>query len=542
MHEKFEEILPLVRKPSRYIGNELNSIPKKWDDVKLHIAIAYPDLYEVGMSNLGIQILYDILNKQDDVLAERVFCPAPDMGEQLTANGLPLTALESWTPISKFDMLGFSIGHELTYTNILEMLKLSNIPIYSKDRKDTDPIIFAGGPACYNPEPIAEFIDFFVLGEAEEVILQITNVQLSMINEGRINILKRLSEIEGIYVPALKNKVKKRHVADFSNSHVPTKPIVPFLQTIQDRGVVEVMRGCKRACKFCNARVLYSPVRERDPERVINLAEEIIKNTGQEKLALVSLSSSDYSGIEKVSKELAQKLGEQKVSVNLPSLRTDSFGVQLAIDVSRVRPSSLTLAPETGNEKLRFAIGKRITDQEILDGVKRVFEGGISAVKLYFMIGLPGETDEDLLSIADLVRKAHQIGRGFTKRVRITAALSTFVPKPHTAFEREEQIGIPETLRRQRVIKDNIRQKGIEIRWHQAETSYLEGIFTRGDRELSKVIFKAWELGSKLDAWSEYFKFDIWQQAFVECKIEPDKYLRKREEDEVLPWSFISCQ
>ncbi len=540
MNQKFEEILPLVRKPSRYIGNELNSIHKNWDDVKLHIAIAYPDLYEVGMSNLGIQILYDILNKQDDVVAERVFCPAPDMGEQLTANGLQLTTLESFTPVSRFEMLGLSIGHELTYTNILEMLKLSNIPIYSKDRKETDLIIFAGGPACFNPEPIAEFVDFFVLGEAEEVILEI--VARVRGQGSRREKIEELAKIEGIYVPALKNKVTKRIVKDFTNAHVPTKPIVPFLQTIQDRAVVEVMRGCKRACKFCNARVLYSPVRERDPKRVIALAEELIKNTGQEKLALTSLSSSDYSGIEKVSKEIAQKIAEQKVSLNLPSLRTDSFGVKLAKEVSRVRSSSLTLAPETGSEKLRFDIGKRITDQEILDGVRAAFEGGISAVKLYFMIGLPGETDEDLFAIADLVKKAHQIGRSFTKRVRITAALSTFVPKPHTAFEREEQLSISETLRRQKIVKDNTRQKGIEVRWHQAETSYLEGIFTRGDRELSKVIVKAWELGAKLDAWSEYFRFDLWEKAFVDSGIDSAKYLRRREEDEVLPWSFISCK
>ncbi|NQU17157.1 MAG: radical SAM protein [Candidatus Saganbacteria bacterium] len=540
MHGIFEEILPLVRKPSRYIGNELNSIHKNWDDVSLHIALAYPDLYEVGMSNLGIQILYDILNKQKDVLAERVFCPAPDMAEKLKeqVSNLSLLSLESWTPISKFDMLGFSIGHELTYTNILEMLKLSNIPIYSKDRDDSHPIIFAGGPACFNPEPIAEFVDFFVIGEAEEAIVEI-GVRVQGIGD-RVGKLKELAKIEGVYVPAMKNRVKKRHVADFSNAHVPIKPIVPFIQTIQDRAVVEVMRGCKRACKFCNARVLYSPVRERDPKRVISLADELIKNTGQEKLALTSLSSSDYSAIESVSKEIAQKIAKQKVSLNLPSLRTDSFGVRLAKEVSRVRPSSLTLAPETGNEKLRFSIGKRITDQEVLEGVKAAFEGGISAVKLYFMIGLPGETDDDILSIAELVKKAHQIGRSFTKRVRITAALSTYVPKPHTAFEREAQIGISETLRRQKIIKDNTRQKGIEVRWHQAETSFLEGVFTRGDRELSRVIVAAWKLGAKLDAWSEYFKFDIWQKAFAECKIDPNSYLRKRSPEEELPWNFIS--
>jgi len=536
-----ESILPLVRKPGRYIGNELNSIHKNWDDVSLHIALAYPDLYEVGMSNLGIQILYDILNKQKEVVAERVFCPAPDMGEKMYGQvlNLPLFSLESWTPISKFDMLGFSIGHELAYTNIIEMLHLSGIPIYSKDRNDSHPIVFAGGPCCFNPEPIAEFIDFFLIGEGEEAILEVQSVKLKAQNLGRIDILKKFSEIEGIYVPALRNKVKKRHVADFSNASVPTHPIVPFIQTIQDRGVVEIMRGCKRACKFCNARVIYGPVRERDPQRVIDLAQEIIKNTGQENLALVSLSSSDYCDIERVSKELAQKLAEQKVSLNLPSLRTDSFGVKLAKEISRVRPSSLTLAPETGNEKLRFSIGKRITDQEVFDGVKAAFEGGISAIKLYFMIGLPGETDEDLLSIAELVKKAYQIGRSFTHRARITAALSTFVPKPHTAFEREEQISIGETLRRQKIIKDNLHQKGIEIRWHQAETSFLEGVFARGDRELAQVIVKSWELGAKLDAWSEYFKFDIWERAFAECGIDPSRYLRMRDKNEELPWDFI---
>ena len=539
VNEKIEQILPLVRKPARYIGNELNSVHKEWDSVSLRIALAYPDLYEVGMSNYGIQILYNILNSQKDVLAERVFCPALDFSEQLTTNSLPLFSLESTRPIGDFDLLGFSIGHELTYTNILLMLKLSGIPFYSKDRNDTHPLIFAGGPSCFNPEPLADFIDFFVIGEAEEIILEIAERVKGQGVRDKKKTFGELVKIDGIYVPALKNKVKRRIVKDFSNAPVPLKPIVSFIETIQDRAVVEIMRGCKRGCKFCNARVIYGPPRERDAERILTLSEEIIKNTGYDKLALISLSSSDYSKIESVSKTIANNLSEKKISLNLPSLRTDSFGVNLAKEIMKVRPSSVTLAPETGSEKLRFEINKRMTDQEIYDGIKAAFQAGINSVKLYFMIGLPDETDEDIYQICEMCRKAYQIGREFTRRAHIAAAISTFVPKPHTAYEREAQIGINETLRRQRIIKDNLRERGIEVRWHQAEASFLEGIFTRGGRELGPVVVKAWELGARLDAWSEFFKFELWQKAFAECGIDSELYLRKKDGSEELPWAFI---
>lgn len=530
----------MVRKPARYIGNELNSIHKYWDSAKLKIAIGYPDLYEVGMSNLGIQILYHILNSQEDVLCERFFCPAVDMEGQLTANGIQLFSLESWKPLKKFDLIGLSIGHELSYTNIVTILKLSDIPLYSKDRTDSDPLIFAGGPSVYNPEPIADFVDFFVIGEGEEVILEILESRKQKA-ESRAQRLEMLSMIPGVYVPLIGNKTKKRYVKDLDSAPYPTKPIVPFISAVHDRAVIEVMRGCKHGCKFCSAFCAYRPVRERSPKKVLEIADELVKNTGFDEISLISLSTSDYSDIENIAKMLANKFESRKINIAVPSLRLDSIGVNLMKEIQKVRTTSVTVAPEAGTERLRQHIRKNLNEEQILNGVRIAFSEGVTNIKLYFMMGLPTETMEDLQGMVDLTKKVAAIGFEYSHKTHVTASVSTFIPKPHTPFERERQISLQEVQERQMFLKQNLRGRGVEFRWHDAKTSILEGVFSRGDKRLSKVIEEAWKLGCRLDAWSENFKFELWEQAFQNCNISMDEYLASIPEDKILPWSNISC-
>jgi radical SAM superfamily enzyme YgiQ (UPF0313 family) len=539
MKDSIEKILPNVRKPARYIGNELNSIHKDWDQTPFRVVLAYPDTYEIGMSNLGIQILYHILNDQKDVLAERAACPWPDMEKELFDNQLPLFSLESWKPINEFDLIGISLGHELTYTNIITMLKLGRIPLRSQDRTDKDPLIMGGGPCVFNPEPIADFFDFLVIGEAEELIVEIVECLSSLKSETRNSKLETLSKIPGIYVPSLKNTTTKRIIKDFNNAPYPTKPIIPYIEAIHDRAVIEIMRGCKWGCKFCQAGWTYRPVREKKMDKLVGLAEEIIKNTGYEELSLISLSSSDYSKIDELARTLAKKYEKQRINISLPSMRTNTFSIKLAKEIARVRPSGVTLAPEAGTQRLRDVIGKNMTEEHIIDGVRSAFENGIESIKLYFMLGLPTETEEDLLGICELAKKILAIGKGITKRARITVNLATFIPKPHTPFQWKKQITIQETVEKQRLIKSNLKVRGIDVRWHQAEASFLEGVFARGDRQLSRVIAKAWDLGARLDAWSEHFKYDIWQKAFAECGIDPNEYLRERDVNEPLAWDHI---
>jgi radical SAM superfamily enzyme YgiQ (UPF0313 family) len=537
--ELIQKILPNVLKPARYIGSELNSIHKDWDKIDLKVALAYPDTYEIGMSNLGIQILYHIINQQDFALAERMAAPWPDMEELLISNKVPLFSLESWKPLNEFDLVGFSLGHELTYTNIYNMLKLGGIPPRSKDRTDKDPLVMGGGPCVFNPTPIEEFFDFFVIGEAETLIVEILEKLHNAKSANRNSKLEILAEIPGVYVPKLKNKVEKQYEKDFNSLPYPTQPIIPFIEAIHDRAVVEIMRGCKWGCKFCQAGWTYRPVREKKIDKALQIADELIRNTGYEELSLISLSSSDYSEIEKLAKTLANKYEKKRVNISLPSMRTNTFSINLAKDISRVRPSGVTLAPEAGTQRLRDLIGKNMTEEHIFEGIKGSFSAGIESIKLYFMLGLPTETEEDLAGICELSKKVLAIGKGYTKRARVTVNLATFIPKPHTPLQWEKQISIEETLEKQRFIKNNLKAKGIKVRWHQAEASYLEGVFARGDQKLSKVVEKAWELGARLDAWSEHLKFDIWQKAFAECGIDPNEYLRERKRDEPLPWDFI---
>jgi len=535
------ELLEKVLKPARYIGNELNSIHKDWEKTSLKIAFAYPDTYEVGMSNLGLQILYHIINQQEDALAERVFAPWPDMEQQLQTSNLKLQSLESFKPLNEFDLVGFSLGHELTYTNLLTMLKLGGIPLRSSERGEKDPLILGGGPCAFNPEPVADFFDFFVIGEAEEVIIEIVDALRKTRNETRFAKLKTLAAIPGVYVPGVSKTVTKRYIKNLDLSPYPLSPIVPFIEAIHDRAVLEIMRGCKWGCKFCQAGWTGRPVREKKMETLLQQADELVKNTGYEELSLISLSSSDYSRIDELAKTLAQKYEKQRINLSLPSMRTNTFSVKLAKEIARVRPSGVTLAPEAGTQRLRDVIGKNMTEEHILEGVKSAFEEGIESIKLYFMLGLPTETEADLIGICELSSKIFELGRTFTGRARAVVNLATFIPKPHTPFEREKQISIEETFEKQRFIKINLKKKrGIEVRWHQAEASFLEGVFARGDRKLSKVIEKAWELGARFDAWSEHFKFDIWQKAFAECGIDPNEYLRARDEKEALPWDYVT--
>ncbi|MEA3494283.1 MAG: TIGR03960 family B12-binding radical SAM protein [Candidatus Margulisiibacteriota bacterium] len=535
MKKAFEEkILPNVLKPARYIGNELNAAHKDWDKIDLKVALSYPDTYEIGMSNLGIQILYQIINQQEYALAERAFAPWPDMEEQLITNNLQLTTLESFKPLSEFDLVGFGIGHELTYTNIYNMLKLGGIPPWSKDRKDSDPLVMAGGPCTFNPTPIEDFIDFFVIGEGETAIVEI-------LKKVKNRNLEELAKIPGVYVPSLHNKVTKAYEKDITNLPYPEKPIIPFIEAVHDRAVIEIMRGCKWGCKFCQAGWTNRPVREKKMEKVIELADKLIKNTGHQELSLVSLSTSDYRRIDELAKTLAQKYEKKRVNIALPSMRTNTFSVKLAKEISRVRPSGITVAPEAGTQRLRDVIGKKMTEEDIINGVNAAFSEGIESIKLYFMLGLPTETDEDVAGICELAQKILGIGRARTGRAKVTVNLSTFIPKPHTPFQWEKQISIEETVNKQNLIKSILKnKKGAKVRWHQAESSYLEGVFSRGDQKLSKVIEKAWQLGARLDAWYEHIKFDIWQKAFTETGINPNNYLKARRIEEPLPWDFIN--
>ena len=534
-----DKILPNVRKPARYIGSELNAVHKDWDKTAIKVALAYPDTYEIGMSNLGIQILYHIINQQQNALAERVFSPWPDMEDLLIQESVPLFSLESRKPLKDFDLIGISLGHELTYTNILNLLKLGGIPLRSSERTDKDPLVMGGGPCVFNPTPIEEFFDFFVIGEAETLLVEILSTIRPSSPVPRPEILEKLSKMPGIYVPILHNKVKKQYEKDFNNLPYPTKPIIPFIEAVHDRAVVEIMRGCKWGCKFCQAGWTYRPVREKKMDKVKQIADELIRNTGYEEISLISLSTSDYSQIDKLAKDLAGKYAGKRINISLPSMRTNTFSIGLAKDISRVRPSGVTIAPEAGTQRLRDVIGKNMSEEHIMDGIKAAFCSGIESIKLYFMLGLPTETEEDLQGICDLARKILAIGKSHSRRARVTVNLATFIPKPQTPLQWEKQVSVEETLEKQRFIKNNLKTKGIKVRWHQAEASFLEGIFARGDQKLSKVIEKALELGARLDAWSEHLKFDIWQKAFAECGIDPNEYLRKREKDELLPWDFI---
>ncbi len=565
---QIDNLLYRVEKPARYLGNELNSVHKTIDENMIRFAFCFPDIYEIGMSHLGMQILYHLLNNQENIFCERVFAPAVDMEEQMRNNNIPLFALESRQPIRNFDFVGFTLQYELSYTNILNMLNLAGIPIHSMERKEEDPIIIVGGPCAYNCEPIADFIDIAILGEAEEVILEIMDLYSKMkeTDYNKFEFLKQAALIEGIYIPSfydvsynydgtinsispkyedVPKTVRKRIIKNLDDIFYPEEMIVPYLNIVHDRIMLEIFRGCIRGCRFCQAGFIYRPVREKSFNRLRDLAEKLILNTGYDEISLASLSTSDYSELKKIVRHLMDEYANKRIGISLPSLRLDSLSLQILKEIQRVRKTGLTFAPEAGSQRLRDVINKGIAEEDLINAAENVFYSGWSNIKLYFMIGLPTETDEDILAIKELVFKVvdeyYKIPkkqRG--KRLNITVSASTFVPKPFTPFQWEPQYTLEEIYAKQKLLASNIRNKNITFDYHDPKTSLLEAVFARGDRKLSKVLALALEEGCKFDGWMEHFDFDRWMSVFEKANIDSTFYAnRRRKYDEVLPWDHI---
>ncbi len=542
--DELKEFLSLVSKPVRYLGQEVHSIRKEPAEVKLKFCLAFPDVYEVGMSHLGIQILYHILNSKKGIACERVFAPWGDMEGVLRDRKIPLSSLESSTPLNQFDIVGFSLQYELCYTNVLNMLDLSNIPLFSKDRDERFPLIIAGGPLTFNPAPVADFFDAMVIGDGEEVVSEICDLvsQWKEAKTKRENILKSLSQLEGIYVPSLHREgqqIRKGVVSDINQTPFPTCPIVPYMKVVHDRLNVEIARGCKRGCRFCEAGFIHRPYRERSPKVIHEMLNASLKQTGYEELSLLSLSAGDYSSIGPLLSDLMDRYESKRVAVSFPSLRIESVVGHLAEEVRRVRKTGFTIAPEAGTERLRRVINKELDEAVLFQGISDLFSKGWKNIKLYFMMGLPTERDEDLRGILDLSRKIASLGGKQKIHPHINVSVSTFVPKPHTPFQWESQILLEEMKEKLRFLKDGVKRSNLRFKWQDPHLSFLEGIFSIGDRKLSRALVEAHRLGCRFDGWSDQFHFPLWKEAFEKTGMEMDFHTKKREFKDILPWSFV---
>ncbi|HPZ12986.1 MAG TPA: TIGR03960 family B12-binding radical SAM protein [Bacillota bacterium] len=544
----YEEILPSVSQPARYVGNELNSVRRSPKEVEASILLAFPDVYEVGMSYIGFKILYEIVNNIPEFVAERAFAPWPDMEAQMRLREIPLYGLETYEPAKSFDVIGFTLQYELTYTNVLAMLELAGVPLEADARHEGDPIVIAGGPCASNPEPMAAFFDLLVTGDGEEAIVDLMSEVARAKREGakRADIVNRLAVIDGVYCPRLKNPVSRRVVTDLDEAEFPRKFVVPFLEAVHDRVALEVMRGCTRGCRFCQAGMIYRPVRERGLDNLCSLAKDLVKSTGYDEISLLSLSSADYTQVEELSRKLVQEYADKGVAVSLPSLRVDSFSLELAKELEKSRRTGLTFAPEAGTQRMRDVINKGVTEEDLMSAAADAFESGWDLIKLYFMIGLPYEEDEDLDGIADLSRRVLELGRNMAGkrnkagRVRVNVSVSSFVPKPHTPFQWHAQNSREELMRKQNYLKERMRVRGLTVSFHNVEASFLEAAFARGGRELAPAIARAAALGCRFDGWSDQFRPDLWAQAFKDVGIDSSAWANKSYAyDEPLPWDHI---